>query len=82
MKFILRELLLQICHKKPIGQKGIADILGCWKGRLIAIEVKTPRGKLSEKQEQFLMEVNAAGGLGFVARSVEDVMRELEGKDG
>lgn len=57
--------------------KGVADILGCYQGRMIAIEVKTPRGVVKPEQEAFLKNVRAEGGIAFVARSVEDVIEGL-----
>lgn len=63
----------------PIGLKGKADILGIIKGgRFLAIEVKRPSGRTSPAQEEFLRNVNENGGLGFVAKSVDDVIEKLE----
>ena len=58
---------------------GIADILGIQRGtgRFIAIEVKTAKGKLSPFQTNFLNWINEAGGIAFVARSVDDVMARM-----
>jgi hypothetical protein len=61
--------------------KGIADILGCWKGRFVAIEVKRPGGRISQEQERFLEAIRRHGGIGFVARSVEDVIESLGVQD-
>lgn len=52
---------------------GVSDILGIINGRFVAIEVKTPTGRLSKSQAKFLDEVKNNGGLTLVARSVEDV---------
>ncbi len=65
----------------PMGEKGIADIIGCHKGRMIAIEIKKPGGKPTSEQLQFLENVKAAGGIGFVASSVNDVIEGLNLKD-
>jgi Holliday junction resolvase len=56
---------------------GVPDIIGCWKGKLLGIEVKTKSGKLSERQALFIESINLEGGIAFVARSVEDVMERL-----
>lgn len=58
---------------------GVSDILGITfpGGRLLAIEVKSKTGKPSEDQITFINNVNANGGLAFVARSVEEVERIL-----
>lgn len=38
-----------------------------------AVEVKGPRGQVAAKQQNFVGQVNAAGGLGIIAYSAEDV---------
>ena len=71
---------------KGLGRiNGVADILGVvgsafisadgslGLGRLLAIEVKSSKGKPTPDQASFLLQVNNRGGPGFIARSVEDV---------
>jgi len=77
----IRELLRArgIFHWKswqgPMSQpKGVADIIGCYKGRFIAIEVKVGSRQLTPQQAAFLSQVERAGGCAFVARSVKDVV--------
>ena len=58
---------------------GLPDITGCLKdGRGFWIEVKTDKGRLSPHQERFIQNINDAGGLAFVARSVDDVIDKLD----
>jgi hypothetical protein len=58
---------------------GLPDITGCLKdGRGFWIEVKTDKGRLSPHQERFIANINDAGGLAFVARSVDDVIEKLD----
>ncbi len=59
------------------SQKGVSDIIGIYKRQFFAIEVKTEKGKLSDYQRRFLNQVVAAGGIGFVARSLDDVVKHL-----
>lgn len=62
---------------------GISDILGVLPGgRMLAIEVKTEKGKLSPHQERFIQNVNDNGGLAFVARSFDDVVQRLKLENG
>lgn len=62
----------------PMSQpKGVSDILGCWNGRFIAIEVKTAGGRVSRDQEKFIEAVSRNGGLAFVARSIDEVIERL-----
>jgi len=79
----IRDLLtrFQIYHWKNwggmMGTKGVPDILGIYKGQFLGIEVKTPKGKLSPEQETFLENIRKHGGIGFVARSIDDVIVNL-----
>ena len=59
---------------------GCPDIIGIYKGKMLGIEVKTKSGKLSERQALFIESINMEGGIAFVARSVDDVIQELEGR--
>ncbi len=62
-------------------RNGVSDVLGVSNtGQFIAIEVKSKKGRLSQNQKLFLEDINKNGGLGFVARSVDDVRRELYGQ--
>lgn len=70
----------QNAHRKlnGFGQiRGTADILGIWKGKPLAIEVKSSTGKLSLYQTMFLQNFANAGGIAIVARSIEDVEKGL-----
>lgn len=56
------------------GAVGSSDILGVMSdGRLLAIEVKSAKGRLTKHQKAFIDGVNHAGGVAIVARSIEDV---------
>ena len=61
----------------PMGEKGVSDIIGCYKGRLIAIELKAPKGNLSPDQGEFIRRVNEAGGLAFMAKDLDTVIEKL-----
>ena len=64
-------------HGGPFQEAGVSDLLVCWRGRFIAIEIKTPTGKLTEIQQHHLEQVLAAGGIGVVARSVQHLKTSL-----
>jgi len=84
----IRDLLtrFQIFHWKNwggmMGTKGVPDIIGIYKGRFLGIEVKTAIGNVSPEQEQFLKNIQENGGIGFVARSIDDVIDTLGLRDG
>jgi Holliday junction resolvase len=81
--YSIRSLLKQfgIFHFKHFGglyaAKGVPDILGVYQGRFLGIEVKTDNGKVSQEQERFIQNINDAGGIAFVARSIDDVIAKL-----
>jgi hypothetical protein len=51
---------------------GSADLIGCLDGRFVALEVKTPAGRASPQQRQWLDLVRRHGGFAAIVRSVED----------
>lgn len=70
-------------HGHPGQRRGIPDIIGCYKGRFIGLELKVPdrRDKVTELQEQVLEEISKAGGVGQVVTSKEEALRTLEEVD-
>ena len=62
------------------GTVGMSDFIGQLPdGRFMAVECKAAGGRASPAQQAFLARVNTAGGIAFVAKSVEDVSEYLEG---
>ena len=59
------------------AHKGIADILGIYNGQFLAIEVKAPKGRLSDYQKIFLDRVKAEGGIAITAYCIDDVINGL-----
>jgi len=50
------------------GIKGVSDIVACYKGIFLAVEVKIPPDRLKPKQAQYLHDINKAGGIGVVVK--------------
>lgn len=58
--------------------KGVSDILGIMpEGRLLAIEVKTKPNRPSGHQVEFIRNITEMGGLGFIAYSLDDVVKHI-----
>ncbi len=53
--------------------RGLPDLQAVKDGKTVYIEVKRPKGKLSEQQEKFKADVEAAGGTYIIARGIADV---------
>jgi hypothetical protein len=60
-------------HMSGFGRKGIPDIIGCYRGLYFGIEVKSEVGVCSPWQTNELRKIRQAGGIGIVAKSVQDV---------
>ena len=63
----------EMARLKKLGVvAGVADLVFCLPdGRFAAIEMKAPKGRLSNDQEAWLMAVEASNGLSAVVRSVD-----------
>lgn len=60
------------------GLPGSADIIGVHKGRFVAIEVKSQRGRQSDNQRQFQESIEKQGGVYILAYSVDDALSGLK----
>ena len=60
--------------RKTPGRVGTPDIICCYRGSFIGIEVKSATGKQSPAQKQVGKEIEASGGQYIVARSIDDVI--------
>lgn len=61
-------------------QKGSSDLIGTLApyGRFLALEVKTPNGRISKEQKLFLDLVRRQGGFACVVRSAEEALSAIE----
>lgn len=63
---------------KRMGLKaGVSDIVVVWPGHVAFIEVKSPRGIITDAQAQFLGRMGVAGHFTSVCRSVDDIISTL-----
>lgn len=66
-------------HGGLYGTSGIPDIIVCYKGKFLAFEVKTEKGKLSKLQEITIEKIQKANGMAFKVTSFEEVKEILKG---
>ena len=59
-------------------KSGNPDIICCLNGRFMAIEVKQPGKRPTELQSLKMDKIRAAGGVAFVACSIDDVEEKLK----
>jgi hypothetical protein len=65
----------------PFQEVGIPDILACYRGRFLGLEVKLPGEEPSPMQWKVLDEIRAAGGIARVVRTVVEVTDLLDKLD-
>lgn len=64
-------------------KKGIPDLIGCYEGRFIALEIKLPGGSYGATKLQLerIRQIREAGGVADVVTSIEEVealLREVD----
>ena len=64
-------------HVRAASQNGIADIMGAYKSRPVAIETKTKTGKQLRTQRTFQKLWERAGGVYIIPRSPGDAVNAL-----
>ena len=60
-------------HGGPYQDAGTPDILACYKGRFVAIEVKTPRGVARPEQRVTQKAITSSGGYALITHLVGEV---------
>lgn len=83
---ILKELKLKGCYVVKVqsaSKAGVPDIIGCYKSKFFAIEVKTPETKnnVSELQKINLDMINQAEGFTRVMwdyKEVKNLLKEID----
>lgn len=72
-----------VWHFSPVsngmGRHGIPDIICCWDGKFLAIEVKAPgkRNNTSALQDREIAAINAARGTAIVVDDVSQIVDVL-----
>lgn len=65
--------------KFGVGGPGGADLIGLYRGRFVAIELKTPVGRQSKEQKTYQQLVERKGGVYVVLRSADEARAWLAG---
>jgi hypothetical protein len=58
----------------PYQEVGIPDLLICYRGQFVGLEVKQPGEQPSAIQKQILREIEAAGGYALAVSTLEEVV--------
>ena len=68
-------------HGGSYGSAGIPDIICCYRGRFVAFEVKTEKGRTTALQDMNIRKINEADGIAVVVRSVDNVKNVIKGME-
>jgi hypothetical protein len=68
----------RVTYGLALGSSDLIGLLGPH-GRFVALEVKTPAGRVTEHQARFLARVRHHGGIAAVVRSVADARATIAG---
>ena len=65
-------------HGGMYGTSGIPDIICCYRGRFVGLEVKQPGKALTAIQPKTIDKINAAGGIAAKVTCVDEVKTIIE----
>jgi hypothetical protein len=66
-------------NNSPYAMLGVSDILGIIEGgRMLAIEVKSKKGRATQAQKDFLTKINEMGGIGMIANDPDQFVIDLK----
>lgn len=65
-------------HGNDMTRNGMPDIVGCYRGQYVAIELKAKGKKPTDIQLRVLKEIRRAGGIGAWADDLETVERAFD----
>jgi hypothetical protein len=71
----------QPMSKKTRGRPGVPDLIICYRGYFLAVELKAAGGTMSQEQAQEAVAIRKAMGRFVLAYSVNDVVEALLGID-
>lgn len=61
-----------------VQRAGVPDLLACYKGKFIAIEVKAENGRASELQRYEVEQIRKAGGIAMILKPSEfDLFKKI-----
>ena len=75
--FHWRQNNIAIHGRTFVGLKGVSDIIAVINGRIFCIEIKKPKGKQSEFQKEFELNIKNNGGVYFITTSIDDLKINL-----
>lgn len=73
----LRQAGAYVLVTTGVAQAGTPDLLICWQGRFLALEVKQPKNYTTLSQRGQLLRIEGAGGTAKVVHSISEALMAL-----
>lgn len=73
LNYLRRKRIFHLRFQAQSNINGIPDVICCYKGLFIGLELKQENGRATELQKRKLDAINNAGGIGLIVKSVEEV---------
>lgn len=81
LAYLRKNKIFHLRFQAQTNINGIPDIICCYKGLFIGLELKQENGRATELQKRKLEAINNAGGIGVIIKSlkeVEDLFKEID----
>lgn len=73
LAYLRKNKIFHIRFQAQSNINGIPDIICCYNGLFIGLELKQEKGRATELQKRKLDAINNAGGIGRIIKSIEEV---------
>lgn len=73
LAYLRKNKIFHIRFQAQTNINGIPDIICCYKGLFIGLELKQEKGKATDLQNKKLEAINNSGGIGLIIKSLKEV---------
>lgn len=73
LTYLRKNKIFHIRFQAQSNINGVPDIICCYKGLFIGLELKQEKGRATDLQMKKLKSINDAGGIGLIIKSLEEV---------
>lgn len=74
LAYLRKNKVFHIRFQAQSNINGVPDIICCYKGLFIGLELKQENGRATDLQKKKLETINNSGGIGVIIKSLEEVI--------
>ena len=75
LTYLRKNKIFHLRFQAQSNINGIPDIICCYKGLFIGLELKQENGRATDLQKRKLEAINNAGGIGLIIKNLEEVKK-------